>query len=65
MVLNSFMPRPLNDQGEVKKEMLNTAFTIPVYVRINGMQKVSAEIKEIEIAGNSGNFSVIFERISK
>lgn len=59
MVLNSFMPRTLNDQGEIEEAMLNTAFSIPVYVRIKGSEKISAEIEKLDIAGNAQNLSVM------
>ena len=59
MVLNSFIPSPLDEQGELKQEMLNTVFSIPVYVRIKETERVSAEITKVEIAGDAQNLSVM------
>ena len=59
MVLNSFSSEKLNPQGDVQKEMLNIVYSVPVYVRIEGKQKVGAEIGKIEIAGDSNNLHVM------
>lgn len=52
MVMNRFSLHKLDDDGQVKKEMLNTAYSVPIYVRIDGRQHVSAEIDQIRITGD-------------
>ncbi|MBD3272650.1 MAG: hypothetical protein GF384_08965, partial [Elusimicrobia bacterium] len=37
-LLNSFKQEKIDTDGSVKQEMLNTAFSVPVYVRIKGRE---------------------------
>lgn len=61
MVLNSFSSEKLTSQGDVQKEMLKTAYSVPVYVRIKGRETVSAEIQKLEIAGDTNTVHVMVQ----